>query len=330
MPAIIECVPNFSEGRDRHVIDQITSVITPIEGVQLLDVDPGEATNRTVVTFAGTPEGVLEAAFQAIRRASELIDMRRQHGAHPRMGATDVCPFVPVSGVTMDDCVELARRLGERVGAELGFPIYLYEYAASRPERKNLANCRLGEYEGLASRVGDPKWTPDFGPHTFNAKSGATAIGARDFLIAWNINLNTRNTKLASRIANRLRERGYGQRDAQGKFLRDENSKVILVPGLFEGVKAVGWFIDEYDLAQVSINVTKYKETPLQDIFDAAVELGLEFGVRVTGSELVGLIPLEAMLAAGRHYLEKQGGITGASETDLIRMAILSLGLDQL
>lgn len=330
MNQIVECVPNFSEGRDHKIIDQITAEITKINGASLLDVDPGEATNRTVVTIAGNPESVLEAAFQCIRKASELIDMRKHHGAHPRMGATDVCPFVPVSNITMDECVELARKLGKRVGDELGIPVYLYEYAANTEDRRNLAHCRMGEYEGLSARVGKPQWKPDFGPDNFNPRSGATAIGARDFLIAWNINLNTRNTKLASKIANRLRERGYGRRDADGKFIRDENGKVIMEPGLFEGVKAVGWFIDEYDMAQVSINVTKFRETPLHDIFDSACELANEFGLRVTGSELVGLIPLVALTDAGKHYLEKQGLMTGASEDNLVRIAVMSLGLDQL
>ncbi|MDP8228609.1 MAG: glutamate formimidoyltransferase [Candidatus Electryoneaceae bacterium] len=328
MNQIVECVPNFSEGRDHVVIDAITAEITKVNGANLLDVDPGNATNRTVVTIAGDPEAVLEAAFQAIKKAAELIDMSKHKGAHPRFGATDVCPFVPVAGMTMDDCIELAKRLGKRVGDELGIPIYLYEYAAQRPERQNLANCRLGEYEGLSSRPGNPQWTPDFGPDTFNARSGATAISARDFLIAWNIDLNTKSTPLATRIANRLRERGYGKM-VNGRFIRDDEGKVVMIPGKFEGVKAVGWFIDEYDIAQVSINVTKYKQTPLHLIFDEAIQLGEQFGVRITGSELVGLLPLDAMIDAGRYYLQKQGVLTGVSEEELVHIAIQSLGLSE-
>ncbi len=329
MPSIVECVPNFSEGRDRTIIDAITGEIDKVAGAELLDVDPGEATNRTVVTFAGEPEACLEAGFNFVARAAELIDMSGHKGAHPRMGATDVFPFVPVSGMTMDDCVELARRLGKRVGDELGIPVYLYEYAATRPERKSLADCRIGEYEGLKARVGDHKWTPDFGPGAFNPKSGATAIGARDFLIAWNINLNTRDTRLATRIANRLRERGYGMKDENGRFVRDDEGKVVMVPGKFEGTRAVGWFIDEYRRAQISINVVNYKLSPPHAIFDEACRLAEEFGVRATGSELVGLIPLDAMLLAGRHYLKKQGVITGVSEAEVIHAAVLSMGLEE-
>ncbi len=328
MSPIVECVPNFSEGRDRTVIDTITAEITKITGANLLDVDPGEATNRTVVTIAGDPEPVIEAAFQAIKKASELIDMSKHSGAHPRFGATDVCPFVPVSGMTMDDCIDLAKRLGKRVGEELSIPIYLYEYAARRPERENLANCRAGEYEGLAARPGNPKWTPDFGPDIFNAKSGATAISARDFLIAWNINLNSVDTKIASRIANRIREKGYAKMDGK-KYIRDENGKVVFNSGKFKGTKAVGWFIDEYQRAQISINITNHHISPIHEIFDFACELSSQFGVRITGSELVGLVPLDAMVDAGRYYLNKQKRITGVSEDELVRIAIMSMGLSE-
>ncbi len=328
MNKIVECVPNFSEGRDRSVIDTITAEITKINGANLLDVDPGEATNRTVVTIAGDPEPVIEAAFQAIKKASELIDMSKHSGAHPRFGATDVCPFVPVAGMTMDDCVELAKRLGKRVGDELGIPIYLYEYAAQRPERKNLANCRAGEYEGLAARPGNPKWTPDFGPDIFNVKSGATAISAREFLIAWNINLNSVDSKIASRIANRIREKGFAKMDGKN-YVRDGEGNVVFIPGKFKGTKAVGWFIDEYQRAQISINITNHHISPIHEIFDFACELSSEFGVRITGSELVGLVPLDAMVDAGRYYLKKQKRITGVSEEELVRTAIMSMGLDE-
>ena len=327
--AIVECVPNFSEGRDMSVINKITAEIENIKGVELLDVDPGEATNRTVVTFAGDPEAAIEAAFNAIKMAAELIDMQVHHGAHPRFGATDVCPFVPVSDISIEECVALARKLGERVGNELGIPVYLYEYAANQPERQNLAYCRQGEYEGLSSRVGNSKWIPDFGHDIFNAKSGATAISARDFLIAWNVNLNTRSTKIASKIANRLRERGYAKMSSPGKYARDDEGKVVLTPGKFKGVKAVGWYIDEYQRAQVSINITNLKLSPLHEIFDEACQLAEEFGARVTGSELVGLIPLDAILEAGKRYMKKQGVITGVSEAQIVHTAELSLGLSE-
>lgn len=327
---LIECVPNFSEGRDKSIIEAIASEIKKVPGAELLDVDPGEETNRTVITFVGTPEAVSEAAFQAIRKAAELIDMSKHHGAHPRMGATDVCPFVPVAGVTMEECIQVVREVSERVGRELGIPVYNYEYAATRPERKNLAEVRKGEYESLANRPGDPYWTPDFGPDTFNPRSGATVIGARDFLIAYNVNLNTRETKLATKIAQRIREMGFPQRDAEGKIVRDADGNKIMIPGHFEAVKAVGWFIPEYGQAQISINLVNYKISPPHEVFDKCCEIATELGLRVTGSELVGLIPLDAMTSAGKHYLAKQGKITGVSEDDLVRMAILSLGLDQL
>lgn len=325
---IVECVPNFSEGRDRDKIRAITHEIEQSGEVKLLDVDPGESTNRTVVTFIGTPEGVKEAAFKAIRKAAEVIDMAKHKGAHSRIGATDVCPFVPVSGVTMADCIKLAHELGERVARELGIPVYLYEEAAQNPERKNLANIRAGEYEGLPEKLKDPEWAPDYGDAVFNPKSGATVIGAREFLIAYNINLNTRDRRLAHEIALNLRESGRAKRDAEGNIIRDTEGKAVLIPGRFQNVKAVGWYIEDYGTAQISINFTNFKTTPVHLVFDAAAKEAEKFGLRVTGSELVGLIPREALLMAGRYYLEKQGKSPGVPEEELVRMAILSLGLD--
>ncbi len=325
---IVECVPNFSEGRDREKIKAITAEIERTPQVKLLDVDPGESTNRTVVTFIGTPEGVKEAAFRAIAKAAELIDMSGHKGAHSRIGATDVCPFVPVSGVTMEECVELARELGQRVAAELGIPVYLYEEAAQRPERRNLANIRAGEYEGLPEKLKDSEWAPDFGEAVFNPRSGATVIGAREFLIAYNINLNTRDRRLAHEIALNLRESGRAQRDADGNIVRDAEGKAINVPGKFNQVKAVGWYIEDYGIAQISINFTNYHISPIHLVFDEACREAEKLGLRVTGSELVGLIPLEALLIAGRYYLEKQGKSSGVPEQELIRTAVISLGLN--
>lgn len=324
---LVECVPNFSEGRDREKIKAITQEIEQTPEVKLLDVDPGESTNRTVVTFIGSPEGVRQAAFRAIRKAAELIDMRQHKGAHSRIGATDVCPFVPVSGVTMEDCVQLARDLGERVARELGIPVYLYEQAAQKPERRNLANIRAGEYEGLAEKLKDPEWRPDFGDPIFNAKAGATIVGAREFLIAYNINLNTRNRRLAHEIALSLRESGRAQRDAQGEIVRDAQGKAVILPGRFPHVRAVGWYIEDYGVAQISINFTNYKVTPVHLVFEEAVHQAERLGLRVTGSELIGLIPKEALLMAGRYYLEKQGKSPGVPAEELVRMAVLSLGL---
>ncbi|MDP8237821.1 MAG: glutamate formimidoyltransferase [Candidatus Hatepunaea meridiana] len=331
MPPIVECVPNISEGRDKAIIDTVINEIETVPGVTLLDVDPGEDTNRTVITFVGDPDSVVESALKVIAKAAELIDLNKQQGAHARMGATDVCPFVPVSGVTMDDCVELARRLGKRVGEELGIPVYLYEYAASRPERINLADCRAGEFEGLKAREGNEYWKPDYGPFKFGT-AGATAVSARDFLIAWNVNLNTKDTKIASRIANRLREKGYAKMDPKNpkKYLRDEEGNVIFQPGKFKDVKAVGWYIDKYKQAQISVNLINYHVSPPHLVFDEACKLADQLGVRVTGSELVGVIPLEAMRQAGTHFLKKQGVITGVNEEDIIRCAIQSMGLDQI
>jgi glutamate formiminotransferase/formiminotetrahydrofolate cyclodeaminase len=324
---LVECVPNFSEGRDLEKIKVITKEIESISQVTLLDVDPGESTNRTVVTFIGTPEGVKEAAFRAIKKAAEVLDMSKHQGAHSRIGATDVCPFVPVSGVTMEDCVQIAHDVAKRVAEELEIPVYLYEKAAQKPERKNLANIRVGEYEGLAERLKDPEWAPDYGKPIFNARTGATNIGAREFLIAYNINLNTRDRSLARHIAFNLREKGRAKRDKDGNIIRDENGKSIKIPGKFKEVKAVGWFIEDYGIAQISINFTNYKITPPHLVFDEAVKEAEAIGLRVTGSELVGLIPKEAMLMAGRHYLKKQGKSPGVPEEELIDIAVKSLGL---
>ena len=327
---LVECVPNFSEGRDRAVLDAIATAVTSVEGVGLLDVDPGQATNRTVFTFVGPPEPVAEAAFRAIRTAAERIDMRRHHGEHARLGATDVCPFVPLEGTSMEDCVQLARRLGERVGRELGIPVYLYEEAATRPERRNLAHIRAGEYEGLEAKLRDPEWQPDCGPARFDARAGATVIGAREFLVAYNINLNTRDKKLAHDIALDLREAGRNQRGPDGKPLRDAQGEPVKKPGRFPHVKAVGWYIEEYGRAQISINLTHLQVTPLHAVFDAAGEEAARRGLRVTGSEIVGLVPRAALLAAGKHYLRKQGRSTGVPERELVHIAVRSLGLDEL
>ena len=327
---IVECVPNFSEGRDREKIAAITRAIESAPGVTLLDVDPGADTNRTVVTLVGAPADVVEGAFRGIAEAARQIDMRQHHGAHPRMGATDVCPFIPVSGVTMEECADLARQLGERVGAELGIPVYLYEQAASKPAWRNLANVRAGEYEGLAARAADPAWKPDFGPAAFHAKSGATAIGAREFLIAYNVNLNTRSKALAHDIALVIRESGRRKRDANGKAVRDANGDFVIEPGKLRECKAVGWYIPEYGAAQISINLTNYHVTPMEAAYDVVEELALARGLRVTGSEIVGLVPLEAMRHAGAHYLRKQGASTAVPEPELVHTAVRSLGLGDL
>lgn len=321
---LIECIPNFSEGRDRRVIDAIAAAIAAIDGVTLLDVDPGAATNRTVMTFAGSPEAVEDAAFAAIEKAATLIDMRAHQGEHPRMGSTDVCPFVPLEGASMEDCVRIARRLGERVGTELSIPVYLYGEAASRPEHVSLANVRRGEYEGLADREDEP----DFGPKDFNPRTGATAIGARNFLIAYNVNLNTRDRKLANKIAGALRESGRPKRDPDGKIQRDADGLALREPGRFTHLRGVGWYIEEYGRAQVSFNLTDPDITPLHAVFDAACEEARRLGVRVTGSEIVGLVPRRSMLAAADHYLRAQGKTTGIPEAERMHIAVLSLGLD--
>jgi glutamate formiminotransferase/formiminotetrahydrofolate cyclodeaminase len=327
---LVECVPNFSEGQDRAVIDAIAAVIEATEGAHLLDVDPGKDTNRTVVTFVAGPDSVVDAAFNAIAKAAELIDMSNHHGAHARMGATDVCPFIPVSGVTTEECVELSKVLAKRVAEELGIPTYLYEHSASSEERRNLANIRVGEYEGLADKLTDPQWKPDFGEARFNKKSGATVIGARDFLIAYNVNLNTRERRIAHDIALSIREAGRGKRDADGKLVRDGDGKIVKVPGTLKACKAVGWYIEEYKQAQVSINLVNATVTQPADAFDEVKRQAEKRGVRVTGSELVGLIPLESLLHAGRHYLELQGASTGVPDRQLVMTAIQSLGLNDL
>ncbi len=333
---LIECVPNFSEGRNMQVIKQITDEIEKVEGVKLLNVDPGAATNRTVVTFVGSPESVSEAAFRAIRKAGEVIDMRNHHGEHPRMGATDVCPFIPIAGVTMEETAEYARALAKRVGEELGIPVYCYESAAFKPERRNLANCRAGEYEGLAKRVGSSEWRPDFGPAEFServAVTGATAVGARDFLVAINYNLNTTSTRRANAIAFDVREKGRKMREGNpitGKVVKDENGKDVWIPGTLKGCKAIGWFIEEYGIAQVSMNVTNITQTPVHIAFDEVVEKAAARGIRVTGSEIVGLIPKKVLIDAGKHYLAKQQRSAGVSEEEIIKIAVKSMGLDDL
>jgi glutamate formiminotransferase/formiminotetrahydrofolate cyclodeaminase len=327
---LVECVPNFSEGRDQNVLNEISQTIKSIKNVVLLDVDPGADTNRTVFTFVGEPNHTLEAAFQAIKKAAELIDMSKHKGEHPRMGATDVCPFVPVAGITMEECVELSKKLAKRVGEELKIPVYLYEYSASRPEWKNLANIRKGEYEALPAKMKDEKWKPDFGPQEFNARAGATAIGAREFLIAYNINLNTRDKKKAHDIALSIREKGRLKRDKNRKIVRDENGKKLRVPGLFQNCKAVGWYIDEYNRAQISMNLTNYKISPPHKVLEKVRELALEKGLVVTGSELVGLIPKEAMIQAGKYYLDAMDETTGIPEKMIIETAIQSMGLSEL
>jgi glutamate formiminotransferase/formiminotetrahydrofolate cyclodeaminase len=330
---LIECVPNFSEGRDMSVIRQITDAIESVEGITLLDVDPGRDTNRTVVTFVGSPEVVVEAAFRGVRRASELIDMSKHHGAHPRMGATDVCPLVPVSGISMEETAEHARALARRIGEELQIPVYCYENAAFEEKRRNLASCRAGEYEGLKERIVRAEWKPDFGPALFNVRSGATAVGARDFLVAFNINLNTTSTRRANAIAFDVRERGRVKREGNsvtGKIVRDKNGDPVMVPGSLKEVKAIGWFIEEYGVAQISMNLTNISVTPVHIAFDEVCNRAAERGIRVTGSELVGLVPLSAMLDAGRYFLRKQQRSAGVPDSELIRIAVKSMGLDEL
>jgi len=332
---LIECVPNFSEGRDRAVIKQITDAIESVEGVRLLDVDPGEATNRTVVTFVGDPESVQEAAFRGVRKAAELIDMSRHHGAHPRMGATDVCPLIPVSGVTLEEAAEMARNLGRRIADELNIPVYAYEASALKSGRKNLAVCRRGEYEGLAERFGGEDG-PDFGNRPWDdaaARTGATAVGARDFLIAVNYNLNTTSTRRANAIAFDVREKGRPKRQGpkvNDPVVKDENGKTVMIPGTLKGTKAIGWFIDEYGIAQVSMNITDIRTTPLHVAFDEVCRAASERGIRVTGTEIVGLIPKSCLIDAGRYFLAKQQRSAGISEEAIINIAIKSMGLDDL
>jgi glutamate formiminotransferase/formiminotetrahydrofolate cyclodeaminase len=330
---LVECVPNFSEGRDMAIIGRITAAIEAVEGVRLLDVDPGKATNRTVVTFVGHPDAVVEAAFQAIRVAAELIDMRKHTGEHPRMGATDVCPFIPVANVSMEEVAELARRLARRVGDELDIPTYLYEAAASAPYRSNLAVIRSGEYEGLAQKLKDPQWQPDFGPAVFNARSGATVIGARDFLVAYNVNLNTTSVRRANSVAFDVREQGRVLREGDpvtGKVLTDAEGEPLRQPGTCKSVKGIGWYIEEYGIAQVSMNLTNIRDTPLHLAFEACCDAAQKRGMRVTGSELVGLVPKQVMLDAGRYFLHKQERSTGISDEEIIRIAVKTMGLDEL
>ena len=330
---LIECVPNFSEGRDPGVIKQITDQVETVEGVMLLNVDPGHATNRTVVTFVGPPEPVVEAAVRAARTACALIDMSRHHGEHPRFGAMDVCPLVPVAGVTMDETVAHTRRLAKRLGDELGLSVYCYENAAFSPQRRNLADVRAGEYEGLREKLAQPEWKPDFGPVAFHAKSGATAVGARDFLLAYNVNLNTTSTRRANAIAFDIREKGRDKRVGDGltgQIVLDEQGNPVIIPGSLKCVKAIGWFIEEYGTAQISINLTNLGVTPLHMVFDECCRKADARGVRVTGSELVGLVPLRAMLDAGKYFLKKQQRSTGVSDKELIKIAVKSLGLNDL
>ncbi|TXB62185.1 glutamate formimidoyltransferase [Phaeodactylibacter luteus] len=331
--ALIECVPNFSEGRDPAVIKEITSVIAQVEGVKLLDVDPGKATNRTVVTFVGGPEAVVEAAFQAIRRAAEVIDMSKHEGEHPRMGATDVCPLIPISGITMEEVAGWAHRLAERVGQELSIPVYLYENAATRPERRNLATVRAGEYEALPDKLGKPEWKPDYGPAVFHARAGATAIGARDFLIAYNVNLNTTSVRRANSVAFDVREKGRIKREGgkvNGAIVKDKQGNPVREPGRCKAVKAIGWFIEEYGVAQISMNLTDIRATPFHMAYEACYESANERGLRVTGSELVGLVPLQVMLDAGYYFLRKQRRSLGIPESEVIKIAVKSMGLDEL
>jgi glutamate formiminotransferase/formiminotetrahydrofolate cyclodeaminase len=333
MQQLIECVPNFSEGRDMGVIEAITAQVETVDAVKLLDVDPGYATNRTVVTFVGSPDEVIEAAVRAIRKASELIDMSQHTGEHPRFGATDVCPLVPVSGVTMEEAVEYAHTLARRLGEELGLSIYCYENAAFTPDRRNLADVRQGEYEGLAGRLEAPEGKPDFGPSAFNARSGATAVGARGFLVAYNVNLNTTSTRRANAIAYDVRERGRVKRTGNpvtGEIVLDDNGERVWVPGSLKSVKGIGWFIEEYGVAQISMNLTDISVTPVHVAFDEVRKRADERGVRVTGSELVGLVPLDSILEAGRYYLRKQRRSTGVSNAELIKIAVKSLGLEEL
>jgi len=333
MKQLVECVPNFSEGRDMAMIKKITDEIEKSEGVKLLDVDPGAATNRTVVTFVGEPEYVIEAAFRAVKKATEVIDMRKHKGEHPRMGATDVCPLIPVSNISMEETIEYAHKLAKRIGDELEIPIYCYENAAFKKERRNLANCRSGEYEGMQEKLKDPEWKPDFGPARFYSSAGVTAVGARDFLVAFNVNLNTTSSRRANAIAFDVRERGRPKREGgsvTGKIIKDENGKPIMIPGTLKSVKAIGWFIEEYGVAQISMNLTNISITSVHEAFDAVSKSSESRGIRATGSELVGLIPLQAMLDAGKYFLRKQKRSTGVSEKELIKIAAKSMGLDDL
>jgi glutamate formiminotransferase/formiminotetrahydrofolate cyclodeaminase len=333
MQQLIECVPNFSEGRDMNIIKQITNEIETIEGVRLLNVDPGKATNRTVVTFVGAPAAVIEAAFLAIKKAGELIDMSKHKGEHPRMGATDVCPLIPIANISMEETAKWAQKLGERVGKELQLPIYLYEAAQANKSRSNLSVIRAGEYEGFFKKIKQPEWKPDFGPAEFDEKRGATVIGARDFLVAYNVNLNTTSTRRANSIAFDVREAGRVKREGNpitGKIVNDTNGKPVFIPGSLKSVKAIGWYIEEYGVAQISMNLTNINITPVHIAFDEVCKKATERGIRVTGSELVGLIPLKSLLDAGKYFLLKQNRSIGVNEKELIKIAVKSMGLDEL
>ena len=333
MQKLIECVPNFSEGRDQNVIQQITEAIESVEGVSLFDVDPGASTNRTVVTFVGSPEAAVKAAFRAIQKAAELIDMRKHKGAHPRMGATDVCPFIPVSNVNWEEAIACANQLGKRIGDELNIPVYLYEKAAKNKSRSNLSVIRAGEYEGFFEKIKDPAWKPDFGPSVFNEKSGATVIGARDFLVAYNVNLNTKAVRRASSVAFDVRENGRVKTEdgtPSGKPVLDAKGEPVRISGMLKHVKAIGWYVEEYGTAQVSMNLTSIEETPLHIAFDACCEAASKRGLRVTGSEIVGMLPKKCLVDGGRYFLRKQKWSEGASEKELIDMAIRSMGLGEL
>ena len=336
MKQIIECVPNISEGRDTSKIKIISSIVEEIDGVKLLNVDPGKATNRTVITFVGEPQQVIDAAFLLIQKAQELIDMSKHSGEHPRMGATDVCPLVPIANISMNECAKWAHKLGEKVGKKLGIPVYHYEAAAKEEKRKNLANCRQGEYEGLSKKLIDPNWKPDFGPSEFNKsveKSGATAISARDFLVAYNINLNTTSTRRANAIAFDIREAGRIKREGNtlnGKIIKDKDGNPLKIPGLFKAVKGIGWFIKEYGIAQISYNLTNINISPLHEVFDKTCERAIARGMRVTGSELIGLVPKKVLIDAGKYFLKKQKRSIGINENEIIKIAIKSLGLDEI
>ncbi len=336
MNKLIECVPNFSEGRDKSKIETIVKQMSDVPGITVLDIDSGQDTNRTVVTIVGAPEAIAEAAFQGIKRASEVLDMGQHSGTHPRMGATDVCPFIPVSNITIEECVDLSKQVGKRVGDELGIPIFLYEKSAQKPDREKLPTIRKGEYEGLSEKLKDGNWQPDFGPAKLHVKAGATVMGCREFLIAYNINLNTKDHRLATDIAFELREAGRSKRSPNpdsknlldGEIIRQENGKPVKVPGMFKDVKGIGWYVELFNRAQISINFNNYKVSTIHDVFDAACKLAEERGIRVTGSELVGLIPLEAMIMAGKYYLKKQNRSLGVPTADIVECAVQSLGLN--
>lgn len=336
MNKIIECVPNFSEGNNMEIINQIIHDIKSVDGVKVIDVDPGKDTNRTVVTFVGEPESVCEAAFLAVKKAAELIDMSKHHGKHPRFGATDVLPLIPIKGISMEETVEFAHKLGKRIGEELKIPIYCYEFAANEEKRRNLANCRAGEYEGLPQKLENPDWKPDFGPARFTetiAKSGATAVSARNFLIAYNVNLNTTSTRWANSIAFDIREKGRIKREGNpltGKIVKDEQGNTVYEPGLLKGVKGIGWYIEEYGVAQLSYNITDINKSSIHEVFERSCERATVRGIRVTGSELVGVVPLQAMLDAGKYFLRKQHRSCGIADEEILKIAVKSMGLDEL